>query len=129
LTFVEYLRPENNLCEGAALIQPESITFGSTANATRGAFSCGNGNESPIVFYQFLGTGAPMRLSTCSNATNFNTEIHLEDRGETCGGSLPFCNTPTGTLDVECDPTGRAVFLDIETEMNQLYLVAVQSRD
>lgn len=129
LTFLEYLRPENDVCESAALLQPESTTFGTTVNATRGAFPCGAGNDSPSIFYQFLGTGAQVRLSTCSNVTNFNTDIVVESHGKSCGGGNPFCLSPATTLDIDCDPTGHSVFLDIETEMNQLYLVAVQSRD
>lgn len=129
LSFLEYLRPENDVCASAALIPIDSSTSGSTANATRGAFSCGTGNESPAVFYQFLGIGGPVRLSTCSNVTNFNTEILVEGGGATCGGNPFYCSTPTGTLDSECDPTGQAVFIEIETVVNQVYLVAVQSRD
>lgn len=132
LSFLEYVRPENDLCESASLIQPrgdtEPAVFGTTMNATRGSFPCGAGNDSPAVFYQFVGTGSQVRLSTCSNATNFNTEILVEDR-ETCGGSVPFCQAPATTLDTECDPSGQAVFVEVMTETNQLYLVAVQSRD
>jgi len=136
LSFLEYKRPQNDLCENATQIQLESDAMvGATVNATLGTketITCGSGNISPTVFYQFLGTGAQVRLSTCSNVTNFNTNIVVDVESKTCGGYQPFCRAPSATPDTACGSTkqpGQAVFVDIETELNQIYLVAVQSRD
>jgi hypothetical protein len=129
LSLLEYQRPVNNLCEDAILLEPGSVETGSTVNATLFDSGYVYANRSPVVFYKFLGTGSPVRFSTCSTVTNFNTEIFVETQGKTCGGDYPFFGSPVSGLDLACDTTGKAVFVEVETVVNQIYLVAVQSKD
>ena len=131
LSFLEYNTPTNNDCSSATIISPsngpEPVVFGSTLNATVNTFAC-RSNE-PSVFYQFVGTGEMVRLSTCSDVLDFNSNIVVDTRGRTCGDNGVFCSPPTPQLDLACDPSGQAVFVEFETQANRLYLVAINSRD
>jgi hypothetical protein len=132
LSLLEYIRPENDACSKPQLISPsvhlDSVAEGSTVNATKYDFPCGTGSsESPVVFYTFQGTGSKMRISTCAPQTNFGTSILLEADGSNCEDTA-FCQPSGGSavVDVDCDPSGNAVSLELFTEQGKQYLVAVQ---
>ena len=138
LTFLEYRPPANDKCERSIRISPttDSETLaaeGNTLNATKGEFPCTQGalyQESKVIYYDFLGRGGKVRLSTCANETNFDTVILVDDSPDAlCGAGEPFCNplVAADVLDV-CESSAGGTSLEFFTTLGQLYEVAIGGR-
>ena len=139
LTFLEYRPPVNDKCERAIRISPttdDSETLaaeGNTLNATKGEFPCTQGalhQESKVIYYDFIGRGGKVRLSTCANETDFDTLILVDDSPDAlCDAGEPFCNplVAADVLDV-CELSAGGTTLEFFTTLGQLYEVAIGGR-
>jgi hypothetical protein len=121
----------NDNCVTAKLLQPSADTspveVASTVGAATYDFPCVVGShDSPALFYSFVGTGAKMRISTCSAETAFDTTLLLDTTGSSCENNA-FCLVNDGfSKDLECDPSGKAVTGSFYSVSGNKYLLAVQ---
>ncbi|MDQ2769197.1 MAG: IPT/TIG domain-containing protein, partial [Bacteroidota bacterium] len=73
--------PPNDLCAGAiALTCGRAPVLGTNVGATTTGdptATCGVSVQGPGVFYSFVGTGAPVTLSTCNTGTDFDTKLFV----------------------------------------------------
>ena len=91
LTFAEFVPPENDICESAILIEPNGdVIAGSNALAlSDGVPACYSGStESGGLWFAVNGTGQPFRADTCSELTDFDSEISIYTD---CSGSSFSC--------------------------------------
>jgi hypothetical protein len=73
-----FAQPADDLCSGATTITCGATVSGSTNTATFDKVDlCGTNNTAPGVWYQFVGTGDFITLSTCSAGSNFDTKISV----------------------------------------------------
>jgi hypothetical protein len=68
----------NDVCGGATPIACGQTVSGSTAGSTpdNQAF-CGTSNTSPGVWYQLVGTGGPVEVTTCNAGSNYDTKLSV----------------------------------------------------
>lgn len=112
--------PPNANCAGAnfPIFPNDELIRGSTLTSTYdGEPECLKGWQSPGMWYLVIGTGDNFRVDTCSNYTNFDTEISLY-RG-ICGVDLECM----GGNDDSC--SGIASALQWKTEIGVLYYIKV----
>ena len=112
--------PPNANCAGAnsPMFPDDGLILGSTITSIYdGEPECLNEWRSPGLWYLVIGTGDTFRVDTCSNHTNFDTEISLY-RG-ICGVSLECM----GGNDDSC--SGVTSALQWKTEIGVLYYVKV----
>ena len=86
--------PTNNECSAAIEVIPDEDTrvIGNTMDAIydEAFFSCTHGvSRSPALWYLVRGTGKAMRADTCSNYTNFDTDISIFEGP--CGVNNSVC--------------------------------------
>ena len=107
LTMMEFISPSNMNCAGAnaPMFPNNQVIHGSTiASIYDDEPEClSEGWKSPGLWYVVLGTGDTIRAETCSDITNFDTEISLY-RGicgvslECLGGNDDSCNDVTSAI-------------------------------
>jgi subtilisin-like proprotein convertase family protein len=84
--------PANDECANAEAVALPSVTFGTTIDSTfDGAPTCGLAfNDSPGVWYSFVGGGLPVTVSVC-NAADYDTKLSVYCMGcdvQTCVGGF-----------------------------------------
>lgn len=125
LSVQKFVRPPNDVCQQAEFLEPstdaEPIVFGSTLNATITVVSC----EGPktMVFYQFLGTGGPFLISTCNNATDYNSALLLTS---TACDSFGCGTTAENDHAFDCDEQGMGSTIRFVSEESTLYTLGVR---
>lgn len=132
LSFLEYIRPENDQCETATVLTPSNhadpVAVGSTANATLFDFACSSDfDDTPVVFYEVRGTGARWRISTCTDETEFDTAIQMIADFSNCENEN-FCSSDHYEQDFECDGSGMGVSKEFFSVKNQAYMLALSGR-
>ena len=107
LTMTEFISPLNMNCAGAnaPMFPNNQVIHGSTiASVYDDEPECLSGGwKSPGLWYVVVGTGGTIRAETCSNITNFDTEISLYrgicDVNLYClGGNDDSCNDVTSAI-------------------------------
>jgi len=119
--FVEdYEPPKNDVCAGVeALVINGPEILGSSMQATRDP-PCGSTSRSERgVWYQAIGTGGELTVSTCSNATDFASEIYVK---LTCPRSS--CVTTASTGVVGCDNSFGAA-ATFQSDSGTIYYILV----
>ena len=112
--------PPNEKCSGAnaPMLPNDQVILGSTVASTYdGEPECLTEWRSPGMWYVVLGNGNTFRVDTCSNYTNFDTELSLY-RG-ICGVSLECM----GGNDDSC--SGITSALQWNTELGVLYYIKI----
>ncbi|KAL3913064.1 MAG: hypothetical protein SGILL_006639, partial [Bacillariaceae sp.] len=108
----------NDSCETAPTLELSPARyFGSTRSATSSsALECGESfSDSNALWYRMIGNGETATLSTCSDITDFSTDITVYSG--TCG-SL-FC------VDTGISECGQQSSVSFETTINEEYFVRV----
>jgi hypothetical protein len=96
------------------------LVMGSTVNATYKVTPCET-DEKAVVYYKFVGTGARFRISTCTDATNFDSALALFDNA-----ACETCPHLTNDYDLECDEEGMASTIELLSEPDVVYTIAVR---
>jgi hypothetical protein len=119
----------NDECVEAVTVQPRTdtstVVTGSTVGGTPfsgGRFSSCAVNGRVTAFYQFQGTGARYRLSTCTPETNFNTGLLVSQ--ENC--DVLCSEVVSNDNDFGCDAQGFGASVEFFTKEGQLYYVLVR---
>ena len=126
LSIDEFTVAGNDECADAPFISPSSeiVTLGSTSDALVDDLApfCYLPIGTPGVWYRILGTGASMRVSTCTNATNFDTRIAVYG-GEDCDSlRCIYANSDSGEI---CNTNADASAVDWKTAVGETYHILV----
>ena len=124
LTLTEKVLPGGAYCDNPVqLSAPQGSTVsvtGSTVNAINSA-TCGISNTA--VFYSVTGTGNTFKATTCSEATNFATQVSVT---ENCSPSSWYCSSEVQDLD--CPSNTQAASVSWLSEAGVTYQIAVGGR-
>jgi hypothetical protein len=117
--------PVNFVCSRAESIPDPNggsvLMTGSTIYAEEPAY-CGEQNAN-VVWYSVFGTGNPFEISTCSEKTDFPTQI---TKTSDCELSSLYCTF--SLIDEECTVNTNGASLFFHTEPNQNYGISVGGR-
>lgn len=107
-------------CEGAVSLPVNSLTLGSIANGTEGNTSiCGKDVIGPVAWYSIEGTGRKMLVSTCTDETDFATDLGLF--GRTCNNLN--CHGFTDNFSGECKE------ITFNSRIENYYLSVLKEQD
>ena len=121
---------EHNTCERALQASIGSTVTGSTQLATADATLhalCALGSATPGVWYKIRGTGNPLRLSTCSSVTNFDTKLSIlqsPQSDQSCSEGTMEC-VDSHDDDVLCDANIQTSTVEFNTTASEVYYVLV----
>ncbi|CAB9528661.1 expressed unknown protein [Seminavis robusta] len=116
--------PPNDVCESAILVNASSVLAGtaitgSTANAELDSIRCTP--QRTAVYYKFRSTGARYRVTTCHDATDYDSALIVDN-----GNCDNFgCQDHSNEHDFDCDPAGMGATVEFYAEPDSLYTVAV----
>ena len=117
--------PVNDLCANAISLSCGQSVTGTTLLATSTGdpalnSTCGESVDSGGVFYDIVGTGSPITVSTCDAATDYDTKLFVYSGGcgvYTCEGGNDDAST--------CTNNSTASEVNFRTTLGQHYLVFV----
>lgn len=129
LSVLEYIRPENDICENPPVLQPRAdnatVVTGNLANATvfsSGRFASCSVNGRFSAFYRVVGTGGRLRLSTCTPETDFDSALWVSN--ENCD---ILCRAIVeNDNDFQCGAEGLGATVEWDSVEGQVYIVAVR---
>ena len=137
LNVFEYTEVANDECKYAERIFPTTnetdFVSGSTSNAAQSKPQMFDDqfNDSPVVYYRFTGTNRRVRISTCSDQTDFNSAIYVlkgqDSNACPITGGL-YQITFDSFVDWNCDPSGRASTVEFYAVRGTTYRIAVAGR-
>jgi hypothetical protein len=116
--------PVNNECQNAISLELDGmIVLGSTVNATFKTVSCAEGvARGKGTFYSIVGTGKRLRVSTCTDKTEFDAypAVFYQPSGGPCGDSM-VCPVPVED-DTPCEEAYGSMYA-WDTVAGELYII------